>query len=192
VNQLANDLNGNSHRGRADDMRIWCMMETPKGVLRSEGIAGAHPLLECLVMGTSDLTQDMRALHTSLRLPMLTSLGLCLLAARAHGLTVLDGVALDLNDEPGFVQACIQGRELGFDGKTLIHPKQIGPCNTVFSPGEEAVSRARAVVDAFGRARTEGRGVAVLDGRLVEELHVREARRVLALHEALAQRDRSG
>jgi citrate lyase subunit beta/citryl-CoA lyase len=188
VQQLARDLTGHGPKGLAGEVRIWCMMETPKGVLRSESIAGAHPQLECLVMGTSDLTQDMRALHTSLRLPMLTSLGLCLLAARAYGLSILDGVALDLNDEPGFIHACNQGRELGFDGKTLIHPSQIAPCNEAFSPSEDAVSRAKAVVDAFGQARADGRGVVVLDGKLVEELHVREAQRVISLHNALEQR----
>ncbi|MGC4065351.1 MAG: CoA ester lyase [Polyangiaceae bacterium] len=188
VDNLANDLAKCEEQGQASSASIWCMIETPKGVLRCESIAGAHPRLDCLVMGTSDLTQDMRALHTSLRLPMLTSLGLCLLAARAYGLTALDGVALDLNDEPGFIQSCAQGREFGFDGKTLIHPKQIGPCNAVFSPSAEAVSKARAVVEAFRQARANGRGVVVLDGRLVEELHVREAQRVLALHESLEER----
>lgn len=185
VRQLIADF---ARHGGSPDVRVWCMMETPKGILQADAIGQAHPKLECLVMGTSDLTQDMRALHTSLRLPMLTSLGLCLLAARAHGLSILDGVALDLADQSGFVAACTQGRELGFDGKTLIHPNQIGPCNAAFSPSEDAVERARRVLDAFAQARSAGKGVVVLEGRLVEELHVREAQRTLALHEALDSR----
>ena len=185
VKRLADDF---AKAGGPDDVRFWCMMETPKGVLHCDSVATSEPRLECFIMGTSDLTQDMRALHTALRLPMLTALGLCLLAARANGLTILDGVALDLSDEPGFVAACTQGRELGFDGKTLIHPKQIGPCNITFSPSKEEVVRAQSIVSAFSEARAAGRGVVVLNGRLVEELHVREAQRTLALHTALESR----
>jgi len=183
IRQLARDF---ANIGGSDDVRFWCMMETPKGILQCDSIAGAHPRLECLVMGTSDLTQDLHALHTSLRLPMLTSLGLCLLAARAHGLSILDGVALDLADDSAFADSCSQGRELGFDGKTLIHPKQIAVCNSTFSPSAAEVERARGVVDAFAAARSGGRGVVVHQGRLVEELHVREAERILATHLSLS------
>jgi citrate lyase subunit beta/citryl-CoA lyase len=139
-------------------------------------------------MGTSDLTQDMRALHTSLRLPLITALGLCLLAARAHNLAILDGVALDLSNEEGFIAACTQGRELGFDGKTLIHPKQIAPCNAAFSPSDAEVARAERIVSAYTEARAVGRGVVVFNGQLVEELHVREAQRILLLRDTLVAR----
>jgi citrate lyase subunit beta/citryl-CoA lyase len=164
---------------------VWCMLETPRGVLAADAIAGAHPRVDCLVMGTSDLTSDLRAQHTSNRAPLLASLGLCVLAARANGKSVLDGVFLDLSSDDAFRTACMQGREFGFDGKTLIHPKQITSCNEVFSPSSTELAKARAVIEAFGRARAEGRGVAVLDGRLVEELHVREAERTLSLAQAI-------
>jgi citrate lyase subunit beta / citryl-CoA lyase len=163
---------------------LWCMVETPLGVLRAEAIAAAEGV-ECLVMGTSDLTKDLRARHAADRLPMLASLSLCLLAARAHGRAILDGVHLDLADAQGFERACVQGRELGFDGKTLIHPSQIAAANAAFGPSAGEVEQARRVVGAFEQAEREGRGVAVLDGRLVENLHVAEARRTLALAEAL-------
>jgi citrate lyase subunit beta/citryl-CoA lyase len=175
----------------SDDVRVWCMMETPKGILRCEPIASSSDRLDCFVMGTSDLSQELRAHHTTMRLPMLTSLGLCLLAARAFGLGILDGVNLDLTDDDRFVSSCVQGRELGFDGKTLIHPKQIGPCNRVFSPSPSEVERANAIVSAYADARAAGRGVVVLDGRLVEELHVREAQRIIALNGALQSQSTS-
>lgn len=174
---------------RAPDLDVgkplWCMVETPLGVLRAEAIAAAERVA-CLVMGTSDLTKDLRACHTDDRAPMLPALGHCLLAARAYGRAILDGVHLDLDDEAGFARACAQGRALGFDGKTLIHPKQIAAANAAFGPSEAEVEHARRVVAAFEAATREGKGVAVLDGRLVENLHVAEARRVLALAEALA------
>ena len=164
---------------------LWCMIETPRGVLRAEAIAAADGV-ECLVMGTSDLTSDLRARHAPDRLPMLASLSLCLLAARAHGCAILDGVHLDLGDEAGFARACAQGRELGFDGKTLIHPKQIAAANAAFGPDEAEVAQARRVIAAHERAEREGKGVVLLDGRLVENLHVAEARRTLAIAEAVA------
>lgn len=167
--------------------KLWCMIETPKGVLAAERIAAAHESVDCLVMGTSDLTKDLHALHTAERFALLTSLGLSILAARAHGKTILDGVCLDIANEDLFRSACRQAKELGFDGKTLIHPSQILPCNAVFSPTVAELSQAHAVVEAFARSRAEGRGVAVLDGRLVEELHVREAERVLALAAAVGE-----
>ncbi|MEB2311633.1 MAG: CoA ester lyase [Sorangiineae bacterium] len=170
----------------AHDTVLWCMMETPLGVLRVESIASASPRVACLVMGTSDLSKDLHALHTRERLPMLTSLGLCLLAARAHHLSILDGVHLDLDDEAGFRAACQQGLELGFDGKTLIHPKQVAACNEVFSPAPAAIEHARRVMAAFQAAREGGAGVAVLDGKLVESLHAAEAERLVALADALA------
>ena len=158
---------------------LWCMLETPRGVLRAEAIAAAREV-SCLVMGTSDLTADLRARHVPDRSPMLASLSLCLLAARAHGRAILDGVHLDLEDEAAFARACAQGRELGFDGKTLIHPNQIEAANAAFGPGEAEIEHARRVIAAHEQAEREGKGVVVLDGRLVENLHVAEARRVLA------------
>ncbi len=173
--------------GVAEPPPIWCMMETPRGILRALEIAEA-PGVTCLVMGTSDLTKDLHARHTADRLPMLVALGSCLLAARAAGIAILDGVHLDLSDAEGFAAACRQGRALGFDGKTLIHPSQIGPANEAFGPSAAEIEQARRIVEAYGRARAEGRGVAVLDGRLIEVLHVREAERTLALAAAIAER----
>ena len=131
------------------DTTLWCMMETPKGILHAEAIAAASPRIGCLVMGTSDLVKDLNARHTPLRLPVAASLSLCLLAARAYGLAILDGVHLDLDDEAGFKAACEQGLEYGFDGKTLIHPKQVEPCNAVFAPSEAEVARAYKIIAAF-------------------------------------------
>ncbi len=170
--------------GAPADLPIWCMMETPRGIMRAEEIAD-HPRVQCLVMGTSDLTKDLQTLHTPMRLPLLPSLGICLLAARAAGIAIIDGVYLDLNDEEGFAASCWQGRELGFDGKTLIHPKQIEPANAAFGPSEEALAQARRIIAAFEEARAAGKGVVVVDGKLVEHLHVAEAERLVALAEAI-------
>jgi citrate lyase subunit beta/citryl-CoA lyase len=166
---------------------IWCMMETPMGILNCKEIAGASPVLGGFVMGTSDLAKDLKAAHTFERLPMITSLGLCLLAARAYGLAILDGVFLDLNDEAGFAHSCKQGAELGFDGKTLIHPKTIAAANEAFAPSEKDVVFARQIISAFAEAQAAGKGVAVVNGRLIENLHVEQARRLVALAEAIAQ-----
>jgi citrate lyase subunit beta / citryl-CoA lyase len=171
--------------GGPEDLPIWCMMETPRGVLHAEEIAD-HPRVQCFVMGTSDLTKDLQALHTPMRLPMLPSLGICLLAARAARISIVDGVYLDLADEEGFAASCRQGRELGFDGKTLIHPKQIEATNAAFGPGEADIAWARKIIAAFEEARGQGKGVVVVDGKLVENLHVAEARRLVAMAEAIA------
>jgi len=172
-------------QGAPTGLPLWVMIETPRGVLRAPEIADC-PRVAAIVMGTSDLTKEMQALHTQQRLPMLTALGLCLLAARAAGIAILDGVFLDLKDEAGFADACRQGRELGFDGKSLIHPSQIGPANEAFGPDETALAHARKIIAAFDAARAEGKGVVVVDGRLVENLHVAEARRLVATGEAIA------
>ncbi len=164
---------------------LWCMMETPKGILHAEAIASASPRIGCLVMGTSDLVKDLNARHTPLRLPVAASLSLCLLAARAYGLAILDGVHLDLDDDAGFKAACEQGLEYGFDGKTLIHPKQVEPCNAVFAPSEAEVARAYKIIAAFEAASAEGKGVVLVDGKLIENLHVEQARRLAALAEAI-------
>jgi citrate lyase subunit beta/citryl-CoA lyase len=172
--------------GASQPLAVWCMLETPRGILRAEAIAAASPRVTALVMGTSDLTADLRARHTRDRHPLVTSLGLCVLAARAHGLAALDGVHLDLDDEGGFAAACRQAREMGFDGKTLIHPKTIALANEIFAPSPEELAWAGKVMTAHAEAVAQGQGVAVVDGRLVENLHVEEARRRLALAEAIA------
>jgi citrate lyase subunit beta/citryl-CoA lyase len=164
------------------------MIETPRGVLAAAEIAAASPRLAALVMGTSDLVKDLRARHTPGRSEVLVALGTVLLAARAHGLAALDGVHLDLADEAGFEAACRQGRDLGFDGKTLIHPKTVGVADRVFAPGEAEVAEARRIIAAHAEAEAAGRGVVVVDGRLVEALHVEAARRLVALAEAVAGR----
>jgi len=174
--------------GAPPGLALWCMIETPRGVLAADAVAGATPRLACLVMGTSDLVKDLRARHTPARLEVLASLSLAVLAARAHGLAVLDGVHLDLADDAGFEAACRQGLSLGFDGKTLIHPKTIETANRIFSPGAEEVARAHRIIEAHAEAAARGQGVVVVDGRLVEALHVEEARRLAALAEAVAAR----
>lgn len=172
--------------GAPADQTIWCMMETPIGILRAAEIAGASARLGGFVMGTSDLAKDLHAAHTQMRLPMLVSLGTCLLAARAYGLAILDGVHLDLNDEEGFAESCRQGQELGFDGKTLIHPKTIDAANRIFAPSEAELAWAEKIIAAFAEARAQGAGVAVVDGKLVEQLHVDMAERTTALARQIA------
>ena len=172
--------------GAPDGLDVWCMMETPIGMLHAEEVAGAHPRVACLVMGTSDLAKDLHANHTRERLPMLTSLGLCLLAARAHDVAIVDGVHLDLEDDEGLEFSCRQGLELGFDGKTLIHPKTIAKANEVFAPSAADVAWSKKIIAAHSEATAEGKGVVVVDGRLVENLHVENAHRVVALAGAIA------
>lgn len=167
--------------GAAEAMALWCMIETPRGVLQAAEIATAHHRLGGLVMGTSDLAKDLHCLHTPDRLPFVASLGKVVLAARAYGLAALDGVHLDLDDADGFAAQCRQGLAFGFDGKTLIHPRTIETANAVFGPGEAEIAEAHAVIAAHETARKEGTGVAVLNGKLVEALHVENARRLLDL-----------
>ena len=173
--------------GAPAHLALWCMLETPLGILHAEAIAASHPQVATLVMGTSDLVTDLHARHTRERLPLLTSLELCVLAARAYGLTALDGVHLDLEDDAGFAAVCHQAVELGFDGKTLIHPRTIATANAIFSPTPDDVTRARTIMTAHAQALAAGRGVVLLEGRLIENLHVAEARRVVALAEAIAE-----
>ena len=172
--------------GAPAHLALWCMMETPLGMLHAEAIAAASPRVACLVMGTSDLAKDLHARHTRDRLPMLTSLGLCLLAARAYGLAILDGVHLDLADDEGFAASCAQGRDLGFDGKTLIHPKTLAAANAAFAPAPEEVAWSRRIIAAHAEAEAAGKGVVLVDGRLIENLHVDGARRTVALAEQIA------
>ena len=176
--------------GAPDGLTLWCMMETPMGILHAEEIAGASPRVAGFVMGTSDLTKDLQAAHTPLRLPMLTSLSVCLLAARAYGLAIVDGVYLDLNDDEGFRDSCRQGVELGFDGKTLIHPKTVAPANEIFAPSEDEIAFSRRIIAAHAEASAAGQGVIVVDGKLIENLHVENARRLVALADAIAAMER--
>jgi len=173
--------------GAPDDMALWCMMETPKGILNVEEVASASPRIACLVMGTSDLVKDVHARHTPDRLPMLYSLSVCILAARANGLAVLDGVYLGIKDPEGYHAICVQGMELGFDGKTLIHPTQVEPANQVFGPTADEIDHSRRVIVAFAEAEAEGKGVVVVDGALVENLHVENAQRIVAMADAIAE-----
>lgn len=172
--------------GLTDRTSIWAMMETPLGILHAEEIAAASPRMGGFVMGTSDLVNDIHGRHTSTRLPVMASLNLCVLAARAYQLLVLDGVYLDLDDEVGFSASCEQGLELGFDGKTLIHPKQLGTANTVFAPAAAELEFAGRIIAAHARAEAEGKGIVLLDGKLIENLHVQDAHRIVALSEAIA------
>lgn len=162
---------------------IWCMIETPLGVLRAAEIAAAGAT--GFVVGTNDLTKELRARHVADRSPLLTSLSLVLLAARAHGLAALDGVHLDLDDLAGFEASCRQSVELGFDGKTLVHPSTIDIANRVFGPSAEEVAKAQELVRAWEAARAEGKGVARINGAMVEQLHVDQALGLIALAEAV-------
>jgi citrate lyase beta subunit len=173
--------------GAPTTMAVWAMMETPKGILRAEEIAGSHPRLGLFVMGTNDLVKDMRARHTPMRLPMVTALGIGMLAARAHGLAILDGVYNDIQDTAGFRAVCQQGLEMGFDGKTLIHPSQVEPCNEIFAPSAAELEMAGKIVAAFKAAQAEGKGVVTVDGRMIENLHVEQAERALALALAIKE-----
>ncbi|MDH1177778.1 CoA ester lyase [Achromobacter mucicolens] len=171
--------------GAPADLPLWAMAETPLGFLRMDAIAGGHARLAAIVVGTSDLVKDLHARHTPSRDETLLARSLAVMAARAHGLAVLDGVHLDLNDDAGLQGACRQGRDQGFDGKTLIHPRQIAAANAAFAPTPEELDTARRRLEAWTAAQAEGKGVAVVDGALVENLHAQEAERVLALAQAI-------
>ena len=172
--------------GAREDLALWAMMETPRAVLSAADIAAASPRIAGLIVGTADLAKELRCAHPADRAPMLTALQLCVLAARAHNIAVLDGVHFDLTDAEGYAAVCRQGRALGFDGKTLIHPSQIDGANTIFAPSPEELARARRIIAAHDAALAKGEGVALLDGRLVEALHVEEAQRLLAHAAAIA------
>ncbi|MBD9380305.1 CoA ester lyase [Achromobacter sp. ACM04] len=173
--------------GAPASLPLWAMAETPLGFLRLDAIASGHARLAAIVVGTSDLVKDLHARHTPSREETLLARSMAVMAARAHGLAALDGVHLDLHDDTGLEAACKQGRDQGFDGKTLIHPRQIAAANAAFAPSAEELAAARKRLDAWRAAQAAGLGVAVVDGALVENLHAREAERVLALAEAIAQ-----
>ncbi|ABL68675.1 HpcH/HpaI aldolase/citrate lyase family protein [Paracoccus denitrificans] len=168
------------------DTPLWAMMETAEGMLNAAEIA-AHPRLQGMVMGTNDLAKELNSRFRADRLPMMAGLGLCLLAARAHGRVIVDGVFNAFKDEEGLRAECEQGRDMGFDGKTLIHPAQLAVANEVFAPSEAEVDLARRQIEAFDEAQAQGKGVAVVDGRIVENLHVETARATLAKAAAIAE-----
>jgi len=174
----------------APAIKVWAMVETPLAVLDIERIARAardpRARLACFVMGTNDLAKETRARFLPGRAPMLPWLTSALLAARAHDIDILDGVYNDIKDETGFRAECEQARDLGFDGKTVIHPAQVGPANALFAPDEAELTRARAVIAAFALPENTGKGAIQLDGRMVELLHAEMARRTVALAEAIA------
>lgn len=167
------------------DTPLWAMMETALGMLNAAAIA-AHPRLEGMVMGTNDLAKELGSRNRPDRLAMQVGLGLCLLAARAHGRVIVDGVFNAFKDEDGLRAECEQGRDMGFDGKTLIHPAQLDIANAAFAPSEAEVDLSRRQIEAYEAAIAEGKAVAVVDGRIVENLHVETARRTLAKAQAIA------
>lgn len=167
------------------DKPLWAMMETARGMLNA-GVIAAHPRLEGMVMGTNDLAKELGSRFRADRLPMMAGLGMCLLAARAEGRVIVDGVYNSFKDHEGLRAECRQGRDMGFDGKTLVHPDQLAVANEVFAPSEDEVALARRQIEAFATARAAGQGVAVLDGKIVENLHVVGAEAVLGRAEAIA------
>ncbi|MGZ4695416.1 MAG: HpcH/HpaI aldolase/citrate lyase family protein [Acidimicrobiales bacterium] len=173
--------------GAPDHTRIWAMLETPVAILHAEEIATSSERLAVLVLGTNDLAKELHAEHVPGRQPLLFGLSQCLLAARLAGKVILDGVYNDIKDPDGFLAECVQGRQLGFDGKTLIHPTQVEPCNDTFAPGELELTHARGLILAFEEAQAEGRGVATYEGRMIENMHVDNARRAIAMAEAIAE-----
>ncbi len=171
--------------GAPAEMRIWAMVETPTAIFDVRAIA-AHPRVNVLVMGTNDLAKELRAAQVSGRAPLLPHLATALLGAREAGVNILDGVFNDVKDPDGFRAECVVGAQMGFDGKTLIHPSQVEPCNDVWAPTEAETLHARRVIAAFDEAVADGRGVATVDGRMIENLHVDNARRTLAVADAIA------
>lgn len=167
------------------DKPLWAMMETPGAMLNSAAIA-AHRSLEAMVMGTNDLAKDLQTRFRSDRLPLMTGLGLCVLAAKAHQCAIIDGVYNAFKDDEGLKVECDQGRDMGMDGKTLIHPAQLDVANAAFSPSEEEADLARRQIAAFEETEAAGQGVAVVDGKIVENLHVATARETLAKLDAIA------
>lgn len=166
------------------DLPIWAMMETPRGMLNAAAIA-AHPLLTGFVMGTNDLAKDLQCRFRADRLPMMASLGLCLLAAKSEGVVIVDGVYNAFKDDDGLRAESEQGRDMGFDGKTLIHPAQVAIANEVFAPTQDEIDLARRQIEAYDEATAKGQAVAVVDGRIVENLHVATAREILAKANAI-------
>jgi citrate lyase subunit beta/citryl-CoA lyase len=185
-----------SGAGAPPSLALWAMMETPLAMLQAAEIAAAGPSashpLAVFVMGTNDLAKETRASLGGGRLGMLAWLSTCIAAARAHGIDVLDGVFNSIGDEAGFRAECQQGRLIGMDGKTLVHPSQIGPCNEIFSPPADEVAYAKKIIYAFGLPENSGKGVIMVDGRMAEIMHAEMARRTVAIAEAIAEIERTG
>jgi len=182
-----------SEAGAAPSIALWAMMETSLAMLnaREIGAEAATPgaRMSAWVMGTNDLAKEIGLAHTADRVPLITSLSLCILAARAFGLAVIDGVYNDIKNADGFAAICRQARDMGFDGKTLIHPSQVGPCNDIFKPGAEAISFARQVIDAFAQPENRNKGTIKVDGQMVELLHAEIARKTVKIADAIAARE---
>lgn len=179
--------------GHADrKIRVWAMIETPRAIFNIEELgraaADSETRLSCFVLGTNDLAKETRARQVPGRTPMLGWLSMAVMAAHAGGIDVLDGVYNDIANAEGFLRECEQGRDFGFDGKTLIHPNQIAPCNTVFSPAPDEVAQARAMIAEFDKPENKGKGVVQIGGRMVERMHAEMAERVVAIAEAIAAR----
>jgi len=179
--------------GHADlRIRVWAMIETPRAIFNIEELGGAaadsETRLACFVLGTNDLAKETRARQVPGRAPMLAWLSMAVMAAHAGGIDVLDGVYNDIANADGFVRECEQGRDFGFDGKTLIHPNQIAPCNTVFSPAPDEVAQARAMIAEFAKPENKGKGVVQIGGRMVERMHAEMAGRTVAIAEGIAAR----
>ena len=170
--------------GAPESTKLWAMIETPAAILGAAALASASPRLEVLVMGSNDLVKELRAEHVPGRAPILTAMSLAVLAARAADKVILDAVYNDVRDLDGFRDEAVQARQLGFDGKSLVHPGQVGPANEVFAPDPDALDDARGVIEAWEAGA--GSGVVTYKGRMVESLHVETARRTLAVHEAIA------
>lgn len=166
--------------------KIWAMMETPLGILNAPQIAQSHSRLEGFVLGTNDLVKDIQGLHTPDRSPVLTALSISIMAARAHNLICVDGVYNNIKDNDGLRAQAEQGRALGFDGITLIHPAQLEAANEIYAPSEADLAEAKTYVEAYAEALSAGKAVAVVNGRIVENLHVENAKRLLAQADAIA------
>ncbi len=181
--------------GVSDKVRLWAMIETPMGIINAREIAacGADPesRLSCLVLGTNDLLKESRARATNSRFAVVPWLAMTLVAARAYGLDVIDGVYNDFKDETGFRAECEHGRTLGMDGKTLIHPSQVTPCNHVFSPTDEEVAWSKKIIKTFDEPANQKKGVITVEGKMVERLHLVMARRVVAIADAINTKSRA-
>ena len=180
------DLDAIDSRIEGRPIALWAMMETPLAILKAGEIAGAGGKLACLVMGTNDLIKEFHGVHTEDRQNLSAALGICVAAARAFELAIIDGVYNDINNAGGFFESCKQARAFGFDGKTLIHPSQLEPCNAVFAPSLADIDAARKIIAAFDLPENKGKGAIALDGRMGELLHAEIARDTVALADAIA------
>lgn len=180
------DIHRVEHRLAETKIALWAMVETPLALLNIAALAAAGGRLSCLVMGINDLIKEIRGVHTPDRLNLAAVLGLTVVAARAYGLSVVDGVHNDIDDANGFAAVCAQAKSFGFDGKTLIHPSQIDPSNAVFAPSPAEVEAARKIIAAFALPENVGKGAIKLDGRMVERLHAETAKHIVALADAIA------